>query len=341
MKKLVLLLAVLPQFALAQGVYPYFPPPNMTYSGTQWGPLSSMPSVATSTVVGNYSGSTAAPSALNPLAIANMQSAVISVDVASFAGNLSSLSGLLTIDGGTVVAGQSVLVAAQSTSSQNGIYIAASGAWSRAANFPNGYVISANCDVQVFVATGAVFQGHTFSLGTSLGAITIGTTAQSWSDRSLQAASPTRAGITWATGAAGSAFPAALWAVVPVANANDCVSTNDTAGNLLDLNGSPCAYADSNFNYAASEGNATPPTVTGSGCSLAAGGLNNSGAITATGIDTCTLTFGGSGGFPHAAPFCAVAGESATVLPFISTPPTETAVIFKTAAAGRFEYVCM
>lgn len=42
------------------------------------------------------------------------------------------LSGLLTIDNVTVVAGDRVLVKNQGTASQNGIYVAAAGAWSRA-----------------------------------------------------------------------------------------------------------------------------------------------------------------------------------------------------------------
>lgn len=46
--------------------------------------------------------------------------------------NQAALSGLLTIDSVTLVAGDRVLLAAQSTASQNGIWVAAAGAWSRA-----------------------------------------------------------------------------------------------------------------------------------------------------------------------------------------------------------------
>ena len=46
--------------------------------------------------------------------------------------NLASLSGLLTVDTVTLVAGNRVLVKNQSTASQNGIYVVASGAWTRA-----------------------------------------------------------------------------------------------------------------------------------------------------------------------------------------------------------------
>lgn len=46
-----------------------------------------------------------------------------------------TLSGTQTIDGVAVIAGDRVLVAGQTTASQNGIYVVAAGAWARAADF--------------------------------------------------------------------------------------------------------------------------------------------------------------------------------------------------------------
>jgi hypothetical protein len=46
-----------------------------------------------------------------------------------------TLSGVQTIDGVAVIAGDRVLVARQTAGAQNGIYVVASGAWSRAADF--------------------------------------------------------------------------------------------------------------------------------------------------------------------------------------------------------------
>ncbi|MGK4311712.1 phage tail protein [Pseudomonas mosselii] len=56
-----------------------------------------------------------------------------SVKVATTA-NLGALSGLLTVDGVVLVAGDRVLVKNQADAKDNGIYVAAAGAWSRAAD---------------------------------------------------------------------------------------------------------------------------------------------------------------------------------------------------------------
>jgi len=47
-------------------------------------------------------------------------------------GNIATLSGAMTIDGVALVAGDRVLVKDQTTASQNGIYVVAAGAWTRA-----------------------------------------------------------------------------------------------------------------------------------------------------------------------------------------------------------------
>jgi len=53
-------------------------------------------------------------------------------------GNIASLSGLLTVDGITVIAGDRVLADQQTTVTEDGIYLAASGAWTRALDAPTG-----------------------------------------------------------------------------------------------------------------------------------------------------------------------------------------------------------
>jgi hypothetical protein len=69
-------------------------------------------------------------------------------------GNIT-LSGLQAIDGVTVSAGDRVLVRAQTTATENGIYVAASGAWSRATDFDGAGEVTGG--TQVFVTSGDAF----------------------------------------------------------------------------------------------------------------------------------------------------------------------------------------
>jgi len=84
-----------------------------------------------------------------------------------------TLSGLQNIDGITVVAGDRVLVKNQTTASANGIYLASSTAWTRAADFVNGLVSSG---AFTFVEQGGINADSGWVLSTD-GTITIGTTA--------------------------------------------------------------------------------------------------------------------------------------------------------------------
>jgi hypothetical protein len=68
-------------------------------------------------------------------------------------GNVSSLSTLLSIDGVTLSIGDRVLVRAQSTASQNGIYVAASGSWARASDFDGAGDVVGGTEVRVTSGT--------------------------------------------------------------------------------------------------------------------------------------------------------------------------------------------
>lgn len=77
-------------------------------------------------------------------------------------GNIT-LSGLQTIDGVTVIGGDRVLVASQTTASQNGIYVAASGAWTRATDADEGTEF--NPARQIFVQSGTMYANTGWSVG--------------------------------------------------------------------------------------------------------------------------------------------------------------------------------
>ena len=94
-----------------------------------------------------------------------------------------TLSGLQTIDGVTVVAGSRVLVKNQTTTSQNGIYLASATAWSRAPDADTwDELISAIC----FVESGTTLAGSAWYCTIQPGG-TIGTTAITWSNFSVAA----------------------------------------------------------------------------------------------------------------------------------------------------------
>lgn len=87
-----------------------------------------------------------------------------------------TLSGAQTIDGVAVVAGDRVLVKAQSTGSQNGIYVAASGSWTRANDFDaSSEVVGASC----FVSEGSTL-GNTVWVMVTDAPVTVATTTMSF-----------------------------------------------------------------------------------------------------------------------------------------------------------------
>lgn len=87
---------------------------------------------------------------------------------ALFASNVSSLSGVQNPDGQTGSVGMTVLLIGQTTTSQNGLWTMASGAWARTQSLTAGMTVN--------VLNGAGF-GDTVWMCTNTGAITVGTTA--------------------------------------------------------------------------------------------------------------------------------------------------------------------
>lgn len=88
--------------------------------------------------------------------------------------NIGSLSGLLTVDGITVVAGDRVLVKDQAAPATNGIWVAASSAWTRATDADENAEVTAGLSV---MATEGTTQADTQWRLTTNDPITIGTTA--------------------------------------------------------------------------------------------------------------------------------------------------------------------
>ncbi|WEM34501.1 hypothetical protein [Xanthomonas phage X1] len=85
-----------------------------------------------------------------------------------------TLSGAQTIDGVSVVAGDRVLVAQQTTASQNGVYVVAAGAWTRATDADQTAEFSPAR--QVFVQQGTLYGFTTWGVGNTTAPV-IGTDA--------------------------------------------------------------------------------------------------------------------------------------------------------------------
>lgn len=93
-------------------------------------------------------------------------------------GNIT-LSGTQTIDGATLSVADRVLVKSQTTASENGIYVVASGAWTRATDFDTVSSSEISAGKSIFVGKGDVNGGTSWVLSTT-GTITLGTTPLTW-----------------------------------------------------------------------------------------------------------------------------------------------------------------
>lgn len=112
-------------------------------------------------------------------AVANAGAAGIALKLAArvVATSNLGLSGLAAVDGVTPVAGDRVLAAGQTTTSANGIYVAAAGAWSRANDADQTGELAPGTIVSVREGTA---NADTLWGIISDAAITVGTTAQTW-----------------------------------------------------------------------------------------------------------------------------------------------------------------
>lgn len=107
--------------------------------------------------------------------------------------NLASLSGLLTIDGVSLNAGDRVLVKNQTTTSSNGIYVAASGSWNRSQDTNSTGEITGGSFT--FVEEGAV-NGDTGWVVSSDGSPTVGTDPITWVQFSSAGVASAGTGLT-------------------------------------------------------------------------------------------------------------------------------------------------
>ena len=141
--------------------------------------------------------------------------------------NIAALTGLLTVDGVTLVAGDRILVKDQTTASENGIYLAAAGAWTRSvdADTPN---LTANAFT--FVSEGTTNADTGWVLTTN-DPITVGVTNLTWTQFSSAGVITAGIGLTQT----GFVFDVNVGATTIAVNGGDdlIVDSSATANQVL------------------------------------------------------------------------------------------------------------
>jgi hypothetical protein len=220
-----------------------------------------------------------------------------------------TLSGLQTIDGVTVVAGNRVLVKSQTAPAQNGIYLASATAWSRA---PDADTWDELISALVFVESGSTLAGSAWYCTIQRGG-TLGVTAITWSNFSVAASYSAGTGLTLAnyvfsitnTGVAAAAYGSASKTLTATVNAQ---------GQLTVLAATDIAIANTQVS-----GLGTMSTQAASSVAITGGTINGTtiGGSTAAAITGTTITantqFTGAGtGLTGTATSLSIGGNAAT-----------------------------
>jgi hypothetical protein len=278
--------------------------------------------------IGNVSGSTAAPTTIDPLLASNSFNGVIGVNYVVIA-NVTSLSGAVSVTTNlgsvTPAVGKIVLLTAQTGSGPSctgsacdGPWVVNSGAWTRPTSYPHGDIIQQNCVVMALDTE----NGQVWAVSTASSAITVDTTAQAWTIK-VFAATTSVAGLVEVT-SAGSLVAAVQGTAAAV---NDCVNFGTLNGSIVDngdpaadTNG-PCVIYDGTTGHIVGYNEGTEPTVTSgtrdTNCSDQRCTVTG---VTVSGSGTYTLTFGHSFNWQ---PSCHVdVHASLTTQPYISAMGT-------------------
>jgi hypothetical protein len=220
-----------------------------------------------------------------------------------------TLSGLQTIDGVTVVAGNRVLVKSQTAPAQNGIYLASATAWSRA---PDADTWDELISALVFVESGSTLAGSAWYCTIQRGG-TLGVTAITWSNFSVAASYSVGTGLTLTdyvfsitnTGVAAAAYGSASKTLTATVNAQ---------GQLTVLAATDIAIANTQVS-----GLGTMSTQAASSVAITGGTINGTtiGGSTAAAVTGTTITantqFTGAGtGLTGTATSLSIGGNAAT-----------------------------
>ena len=254
----------------------------------------SVPAAATFTSMATTSG-TVANTAANPTDLTNkayvdmvVQGYQIKAEAqCATTGNIT-LSGLQTIDGYTTLAGDRILVKNQTNQANNGVYVAASGAWARSSDC-NTY--ASLVSAFIFIQNGSTQQNSGW-VCTIPASGTLGTTPITWSQLASAASYFAGTGLTL------SSYTFSITNTGVSANSYGSASsvgtfTVNAQGQLTSAGSTAISIAPSQINAAIPNSSLANSSVTFNGVSVALGG---GGTITAAAPFALTFGTGLTGG---------------------------------------------
>jgi hypothetical protein len=238
-----------------------------------------------------------------------------------------TLSGLQTIDTVSLVAGNTVLVKNQSTAANNGIYVVASGAWTRS---PGADTWDEYVGAIVFVLSGGQASSAWYSTAQPGG--TLGVTAINWSNFSVSSTYTAGTGLTLA-GTQFSITPVGTAGTYGSASSVPVFVTN-ASGQVSSVTNTAIAIANTQVSGLGtmSTQNANAVAVTGGTINGTTVGATTAAAVTGTTITANTQFTGPGTGLTGTASGLSIGGNAAT-----ATSAT-TATNLAGGAAGSLPY---
>ena len=200
-----------------------------------------------------------------------------------------TLSGNQTIDGVATAAGNRVLVKNQTTSSQNGIYVVATGAWTRATDMDVWSEVPGSF---VFITAGST-QANTGWTTTAPDVGTIDVTAMPWVQFSGAGTYSAGTGLTL-TGTVFSITNTAATAGTYGTAARTITQTVNAQGQITNIFDQPISIAPSQINATIPNSGLTNSAITINGTSTSLGGSINVGTVTSVTGTAPVVSSGGT-----------------------------------------------
>jgi hypothetical protein len=247
--------------------------------------------------------------------------------------NIASLSGLLTVDTVTLVAGETILVKNQTNAADNGIYVVSSGAWTRSVGAD---VWEEFIGAIVFVVEGTQTGSAWFCTAQPGG--TLGVTALNWSNFSVASTYTAGTGLTL-SGTQFSITPVGAAGTYGSASSVPVFVTN-ASGQVSSVTNTAIAIANTAVSGLGtmSTQNANAVAITGGTLDAVTIGGTTAGAITGTTITANTQFVGAGTGLTGTASGLSIGGNAATATSAGSATTAVTSTNLAGGATGSLPY---